>query len=80
MLCAPYLTPRCGHRPRRPTSQHKDEKNFNFNNVRAVTILGDRLEGSMVVRGMAFGGCVFVLSPVLPTTSDSFMRFIGEQA
>ena len=23
--------------------------------MRAVTILGDRLEGSMVVRGMAFG-------------------------
>ena len=28
---------------------------FNFNNVRVVTILGDRTEDSMVVRGMAFG-------------------------
>ena len=67
-------------------SQHKAEKNFNFNNVRVVKILGGGLEGSMVVRGMAFGrdsdsgGCVFVLSPALPTTSNSFTRLIGEQA
>jgi hypothetical protein len=45
----------CGSERRLPTSQHKAEKNFNFNNVRAVMILGDGLEGSMVVCGMAFG-------------------------
>ena len=47
------LTPSTCHRL--PTSQHKAKKNFNFNNVRVVTILGGGLEGSMVVRGMAFG-------------------------
>jgi hypothetical protein len=43
-----------------------DEKNFNFNNVRAVTILGDRLEGSMVVSESAFLFCLpFFLPPLI---------------